>query len=149
MAFATTPLTDAGQLATPLGSWSFTMGDLSVLAVHPTYPVDASGWVHDQGVVLDAVTDGEPDLVLGDFNATVDHQPLRTLADEGYRDAGELANDGWHPTWPADGGFDLLGMPLAQIDHVLVGDRLAAVDMDTVAVPGSDHRAVVATVARK
>ena len=74
---------------------------------------------------------------------------MRTLADRGYRDAGELANDGWHPTWPANGTFDLLGMPLTQIDHVLVGDRLAALSMTTAGVPGSDHRAVVATVARK
>ncbi|MFC6343354.1 endonuclease/exonuclease/phosphatase family protein, partial [Nocardioides hankookensis] len=149
MAFATTPLTDGTRLSTPLGSWSFTMGDLRVLAVHPTYPVDASGWAHDQQVVRDAVADDEPDVVVGDFNATVDHQPLRDLADLGYRDVGELANDGWHPTWPASGAFDLLGLPLAQIDHVLLGDRLAALGMHTVGIPGSDHRGVVATVARK
>ena len=149
MAFARMPLTDAERLPTPLGSWSFVLGDLRVQAVHPEYPVDAPGWVRDQDVIVRAVTEGDPDLVVGDFNATVDHPSMRTLADRGYRDAGELANDGWHPTWPANGKFDLLGLPLAQIDHVLVGDRLAALSMTTVGVPGSDHRAVVATVARK
>lgn len=149
MAFAATPLTDAARLPTSLGSWSFTMGDLRVQAVHPTYPVNPSGWSHDLDDVLDAVTQGEPDLVVGDFNATADHVPLRELADRGYRDVGELANDGWHPTWPASGTFDLLGLPLAQIDHVLLGDRLAALGMHTVTIPGSDHRGVVATVARK
>ena len=95
------------------------------------------------------MADLEPDLVVGDFNATADHAPMRALADAGYRDVGELANQGWQPTWPTRGVFDLLGLPLAQIDHVLVGDRLAALDLGTVAVPGSDHRAVVATVALK
>ncbi|GAA4691772.1 endonuclease/exonuclease/phosphatase family protein [Nocardioides conyzicola] len=149
MAFAQTPLTDSERLPTALGSWSFDLGDLRVQAVHPTYPVDVDGWTKDQAAVVRSVTDGEPDLVVGDFNATVDHRSLRTLADRGYRDVGELANDGWHPTWPADGAFDVLGMPLAQIDHVLVGDRLAALGMTTVGVPGSDHRGVVATVALK
>ena len=149
MAFSRSPLTDAERLPTALGSWSFAMGDLRVQAVHPTYPVDATGWTHEQAVIVRAVTDERPDLVLGDFNATADHRSLRTLADRGYRDVGELANDGWHPTWPGGGTYDVLGLPLAQIDHVLVGDRLAAVGMRTHAVPGSDHRAVVATVALK
>jgi endonuclease/exonuclease/phosphatase family metal-dependent hydrolase len=120
-----------------------------VQAVHPTYPVDATGWTHEQAVIVRAVTDGQPDLVLGDFNATADHRSLRTLADRGYRDVGELANDGWHPTWPGGGKYDVVGLPLAQIDHVLVGQRLAALGMSTHAVPGSDHRAVVANVALK
>ena len=38
---------------------------------------------------------------------------------------------------------------LVQIDHVLVGPRMAAIDVHTVDLPGSDHRAVVATVARR
>jgi endonuclease/exonuclease/phosphatase (EEP) superfamily protein YafD len=149
MAFSRTPLTDAKRLPTALGSWSFAMGDLRVQAVHPTYPVDATGWTHEQAVIVRAVTDGQPDLVLGDFNATADHRSLRTLADRGYRDVGELANDGWHPTWPGGGTYDVVGLPLAQIDHVLLGPRLAALGMATHAVPGSDHRAVVATVALK
>lgn len=149
MAFAVAPLTEAARVPTSHGSWSFLMGDLRVHAVHPTYPVDASGWKHDQGVIRQAVADGEPDLVVGDFNATADHHSMRTLADRGYRDVGELANDGWHPSWPGDGRYDVLGLPLAQIDHVLVGERLAALGMKTLAVPGSDHRAVVATVAMK
>ena len=77
---------------------------------------------------------------------------MRALADAGFRDVGELANQGWQPTWPSSGEVSLLGVPvpsLAQIDHVLVGPRLAAIGMHTHEIPGSDHRAVVAEVARK
>ena len=149
MAFSRIPLTGPERLPTALGSWSFRMGDLTVLAVHPTYPVDPAGWGRDQSAVVQAVSDHEPDLVLGDFNATADHSSMRTLADRGYRDVGELTNAGWQPTWPANGRYDVLGLPLTQIDHVLVGERFAALDMHTVAVSGSDHRAVVASVALK
>jgi hypothetical protein len=77
---------------------------------------------------------------------------LRALADDGYRDVGELANQGWQPTWPSSGDVSLLGVPLpslTQIDHVLVGPRLAAIGMHTREIPGSEHRAVVAEVAPK
>ena len=149
MAFSRVELSDAESLPTYFGGWSFTMGELSVAAVHPTPPTDADTWYADYAVIARTVADLEPDLVVGDFNATADHAPMRALADAGYRDVGELANQGWQPTWPTRGVFDLLGMPLAQIDHVLVGNRLAALDQATVAVPGSDHRAVVATVGVK
>jgi len=149
MAFARVELTDQVRVPTSLGSWGFAMGDLRVLAVHPTYPVDASGWARDHGVIAEAVADQRPDLVLGDFNATMDHVQMRALVDDGYRDVGELDNGGWLPTWPAEGRFDWLGLPLAQIDHVLVGSELAALGMHTVEVPATDHRAVVARVAPK
>ena len=99
-----------------------------------------------------AVASGAPDLVVGDFNATPDHSPMRALADAGYRAVAELANEGWQPTWPANGIFRVHGLPLprfAPIDHVLVGERLAALGSSTVALDGTDHRAVVAEVARK
>lgn len=149
MAFSRAPLTDAARLPTALGSWSVRMDDLLVYAVHPTYPVDAAGWWKEQDALVEAVTDGGPDLVVGDFNATLDHRSMRALADRGYRDVGELANTGWHPTWPAGGEYDLLHLPLTQIDHVLVGRRLAALSLRTVEIAGSDHRAVIADVARK
>ncbi|MFC7495918.1 MULTISPECIES: endonuclease/exonuclease/phosphatase family protein [unclassified Nocardioides] len=149
MAFARTELTDAERLPMALGSWSFRWDDLQVLAVHPTYPVDAAGWRRDQATLVDEVTDRDPDLVVGDFNATADHASMRTLADRGYRDVGELANAGWHPTWPDGGEYAVIPVALAQIDHVLLGPRLAAIGVETADVPGSDHRAVVATLAAK
>lgn len=147
MAFARTELEDPARIGTSLGGWAFTMGGLRVLAVHPTYPVDEGGWAADHEVLAATVEAERPDLLAGDFNATMDHAPMRALVDLGYRDAGELANEGWQPTWPAQGRFDHLGLPLAQIDHVLVGERLAALGQRTTDLPDSDHRVVVAEVA--
>jgi endonuclease/exonuclease/phosphatase family metal-dependent hydrolase len=120
--------------------------------VHPHSPVDAALWRRDHATIRAAVASGSPDLVVGDFNATPDHAPMRALADEGYRDVADLANEGWQPTWPANGLYRVLGVPLprlAPIDHVLVGERLAALGSSTVDLAGTDHRPVVAEVARK
>lgn len=152
MLFARTELTDAEQLGTVHDGWVVAMGDLTVMGVHPWAPTEPEQWASDLATVEEAVAEHDPDLVLGDFNATVDHAPMRDLADAGYRDAGELANQGWLPTWPASGTVDVLGIglpALVQIDHVLVGPGLAALGMHTVGLPDSDHRAVVAEVARK
>ncbi|HEU5038562.1 MAG TPA: endonuclease/exonuclease/phosphatase family protein [Nocardioides sp.] len=152
MVFSRTELGPAERTDTWHEGWVVTRDDLTVVATHPQAPTLPDVWSDDHAVLLETVRDHEPDLVLGDFNATADHAPMRALADAGYRDVGELANQGWQPTWPSEGRVRVLGVPVpsvAQIDHVLVGPRLAAIGMHTVAIPGSDHRAVVAEVARK
>jgi endonuclease/exonuclease/phosphatase (EEP) superfamily protein YafD len=152
MVFARAVLGTPKPIGTLHEGWAVPMGDLEVLAVHPTAPTDGAEWRDDQAAVARAVDEFDPDLVVGDFNATVDHAAMGDLADAGYRDVGELANQGWQPTWPSGDRFEVLGVSLpsfAQIDHVLVGPRLAALSMHTVEIPGSDHRAVVAEVARK
>ena len=152
MVFSAVELTDPRPLPTLHDGWIVTMGDLTVIGVHPSAPTTPDEWRDDHAVLARAVAEVEPDLVVGDLNATIDHPPMRALADAGYRDAAELANEGWQPTWPDNGAVDLLGLPLpalTPIDHVLVGPRLAAVGTRTLSIPDSDHRAVVAEVARK
>ncbi|WP_243057002.1 endonuclease/exonuclease/phosphatase family protein [Nocardioides sp. SR21] len=152
MVFARTELAGAEPLATTNDGWVVTMGDLTVMAVHPWAPTEPELWTAEHAILEEAVAEHDPDLLVGDFNATLDHAPMRALSDAGYRDVGELANQGWLPTWPASGTVDVLGVglpALVQIDHVLVGPGLAALGMHTVELPGSDHRAVVAEVARK
>jgi endonuclease/exonuclease/phosphatase (EEP) superfamily protein YafD len=152
MAFANTELGQGIPLDTHHGGWVVPMGDLIVLAVHPWAPTEPDLWRADLAAVRAAAEEHDADLIVGDLNATADHAPMRALVDDGYRDVGELANQGWHPTWPSSGQVSLLGVPvpaLAQIDHVLVGSRLAAIGMRTFEIPGSDHRGVVAEVARK
>ena len=84
---------------------------------------------------------GPPRVLAGDFNATLDHAELRRLLGRGYRDAAEQAGVALRPTWPADRSL----LPaLVTIDHVLADHRVRVIAVRTVAVPGSDHRGVLA-----
>jgi endonuclease/exonuclease/phosphatase (EEP) superfamily protein YafD len=152
MVFARLPLGEPTRVPTTHGSWTMRVGGLGLLAVHPSPPTDVDAWRRDHATIRAAIASSSPDLVVGDFNATPDHPPMRALADAGYRAVSELANEGWQPTWPANGGFRVLGVPLprsAQIDHVLLGERLAAIGSSTFPLAGTDHRPLVAEVARK
>ena len=159
MVFSREPLGEAVRLPTVFQSWQVSVGEgddaITVLAVHPTAPVPPAGaesWRAEHALLLAAAEESGADLVLGDMNATPDHSTMRAWRDAGYRDSLELVNAGWSPTWPSNGITPAPGVhppTLIQIDHVLVGPALAVTDSSTVHVPGSDHRAVVATLARR
>lgn len=122
---------------------------VTLLAVHVRPPLGtADRWATDQVAVRKAATAvAGPVVIAGDFNATMDHQPMRELAGRGFRDAVDESGSGWQPTWPSRGGGSVLGhrMPsLLQIDHVLVDDRVRAVQTESVTIRGTDHRAVIA-----
>lgn len=159
MILATGAITDVDRIPTAFEGWVGTVDlegtPVRVLGVHPRAALgDASAWREDHAQVLAAtqaaVAGDLPVVVAGDFNATPDHAPVRALAEAGVRSASELANAGWSPTWSTHGHGRFLPAfvpPLVQIDHVLLDDRWVAVDADTVEIPGSDHRAVLARVA--
>ncbi|MCU1671917.1 MAG: endonuclease/exonuclease/phosphatase [Frankiales bacterium] len=122
------------------------VGGVRFRAVHPFPPLrgQVSLWRDDYEVLTaQARQEGrQPTVLLGDFNASVHHRPLRGLLGDRWRDAASLAGAGLVRTWgPA------LGAPaLLDPDHVLV-DRGMSVDAyATAAIRNSDHRAVVATV---
>lgn len=147
IALSRTQITDPVRVGTEMGSWAFTTAGLRVMAVHPAYPLDVD-WGSELGLLRDAVTELRPDVVAGDFNASRDHAPMRAILATGLADAADLANAGWQPTWPT-GGYDGLPLPATvAIDHVLVGRALTATSTTTVAIDGSDHRALVAHLAR-
>lgn len=83
-------------------------------------------------------------LMLGDFNATRDHQPFRQLIETGLVDAAESVRmPPWQGvTWPAN----KRRLPvLVRLDHVLVTPTSIGVQgVRVVAVPGTDHCAVLA-----
>jgi len=148
MVFSTEPTRLVDSLDTPLDTLVVETGGLRLFAVHPASPVSPQTWRDDHATILAAVRDRRPDAVVGDFNATLDHGPMRALEDAGYRDSVELTNGGFQPTWPADGLFGLVGFlgPVAQIDHVLVSDDWAVTETETTEIDGSDHEPVIATV---
>lgn len=152
MVLSRSPLGDPVPVGTGHQSWQVSVDALTLLAVHPYSPTVPAQWRADHAAIAAAADAVQPDLIVGDFNATLDHRPMRALAAGGWRSVAELANEGWEPTWPDNSVVRVLGLPLpllVQIDHVLVGPRLAAISSYTVDIPGSDHRAVIAEVARK
>ena len=122
-------------------------GPLLVESAHPVapYSVQVLGdWRADLMNQPRPDTAAAPRIVLGDFNATLDHKPLRDLIARGYRDAAAADGAGLIGTWGAYGRGPSL--PPVTIDHVLVDRRIGVRDAAVHGVPGSDHRAVFAAL---
>ena len=132
------------------------MGDAqptpTVLTVHAAgpWPQSADDWVRDMaklpGVLREVATEadahGSPVLVGGDFNATWGNSQFRDLLQGGYRDAAEQLGDPWTATFPSGSVVP----PLIGIDHLVLRSA-GARSLETVEIPGSDHRGVVVHVA--
>ncbi len=146
------PLSDVGVTRLPLGynqayATVHVPGaqPLLVVAVHstaPNIPADNPGWWRSLGEQVRATPDGPVRLLIGDFNATLDHVALRRLLSSGYRDIADVLGEGFTPTWPYDGRT----LPPITLDHVLADRRIGAVSFGATVVPGTDHKAIYATL---
>ncbi|WP_089255037.1 endonuclease/exonuclease/phosphatase family protein [Asanoa hainanensis] len=120
---------------------------LVIESVHSCAPLslaDVPCWFAGMRGQRPATPDGPIRLLMGDFNATLDHEPMRALLATGYRDAGATAGHGLSGTWrPIDHGFSL---PPIAIDHILVDPRVAIREYAVWPLPGSDHSAVFAEI---
>jgi endonuclease/exonuclease/phosphatase (EEP) superfamily protein YafD len=115
---------------------------VELYAIHippPVHDSRVSDWRADLRRVPRATPDGPVRVLAGDFNATLDHAELRRVLDGGYEDAAAEVGAGLRATWPR-GRL----LPPVTIDHVLADRRCGVRAVDVVAVPGSDHRAVLA-----
>ncbi|MEU5673628.1 endonuclease/exonuclease/phosphatase family protein [Micromonospora sp. NPDC047762] len=149
------PITDGG-VRRNLEGWGFSQAyatvsvpggpPVRVESAHPSapYALDQVGaWRADLTAQPPATPDGGLRILAGDFNATLDHGPLRALLRSGYVDAADATGAGLTGTWgPYDG--DLI--PPVTIDHVLVDHRIAVRSVEVFTLPGSDHRPVQATL---
>jgi endonuclease/exonuclease/phosphatase (EEP) superfamily protein YafD len=139
--------TDA-DTAWPQTTAEMTVGGRTVkfVAVHTYYPLgDADRWTRDMTALTSLARRSGPDTVfLGDFNASLDHAPMRRLLAAGLTDTHAELGHGWPRTWPV--GLPVVP-PMVQLDHVLHGSGLAAVSVGERTLPGTDHRAVVAVLA--
>ncbi|WP_082310582.1 endonuclease/exonuclease/phosphatase family protein [Nonomuraea sp. SBT364] len=109
--------------------------------VHPVPPLGRQ--VADWYAAFDAFPPASADAVrilAGDFNATLDHAPMRRLLARGYKDAADQVGAGLIPTWPTNRRIP----PIITIDHVLVDERVGVRAVSVHDVPGTDHRAVFA-----
>ncbi|MEU6768489.1 endonuclease/exonuclease/phosphatase family protein [Streptomyces sp. NPDC046853] len=147
------PLTHGGPLKAAT-AWPQTAAQVRVggravrlVAVHTYYPLgDADRWTRDMTALTTVARDSGPDTVLlGDFNASTDHAPMRDLlASGGLKDTHAELGKGWPRTWPANKS---LLPPLLHLDHVLHGSGLAGTSAAERTILGTDHRAVIATLA--
>lgn len=115
--------------------------DPEVLVVHTAPGVEpqwTATWRAELAELPEADRKGTPRLLIGDFNATLDHADLRDVISRGYADAAERRGAGLTPTWPAG-----IWPPPVAIDHVLADARTEFTDYQVFDLPGSDHRAVV------
>jgi endonuclease/exonuclease/phosphatase (EEP) superfamily protein YafD len=117
---------------------------LQVESVHPCAPTgDGAPWDEDVVDQPPATASGPIRLLIGDFNATLDHPQLRALIDTGYRDAGDVVGAGYDTTWPYDERWYIPGVT---IDHVLADRRVGVERVKSYHMPNSDHRALFAAL---
>ncbi|WP_169815359.1 endonuclease/exonuclease/phosphatase family protein [Nocardia yamanashiensis] len=147
--FSRLPIRDAGLRHNP---WGFTQAiaelpsGVLIESVHPAAPWGREAvepWRESYRRQPAATPDGAPRILLGDFNATLDHSTLRTLLDSGYRDAASVLGKGFTGTW---GPYDGDPIPAVTLDHVLADRRIGIRDLRVLDLPTSDHRPVLATL---
>jgi endonuclease/exonuclease/phosphatase (EEP) superfamily protein YafD len=118
------------------------LGSARVVAVHTAAPVLGSlpKWQADLSALRQQCSASTtPTVLIGDFNATLDHRELRSL---GCTDVAASAGRGLTATWPT-----VLPTWLGvQIDHVLVDGGVIPGDFRVLSLPGSDHRAILAGI---
>jgi endonuclease/exonuclease/phosphatase family metal-dependent hydrolase len=117
-------------------------GYIRVKAVHPPPPIDTNRiaeWTARINRMPGPHAGTEPRLLIGDFNATLDHSVFRDLLARGYRDAADETGDGLKSTYPRRGI-----RPGITIDHILVPVEFDVRSTAVFELPGSDHRAVIA-----
>ncbi len=117
-----------------------------VLTVHLSapWPDPLQGWRDDLARLADtllkaAQASSGPVLLAGDLNATPDMREFRRLLRQGYQDAGAQAGAGVVRTHPSD----IVAPPVFAVDHILTRGYVAT-SLQTLQVPGSDHRALLA-----
>jgi endonuclease/exonuclease/phosphatase (EEP) superfamily protein YafD len=116
-----------------------------ILVVHTWGPVGRShikSW-RAQLVDIAARAEGERTVIVGDFNATLQHRSFARLVGTRWSDAASRAFGGWRGTWPANRRWR---PALFRIDHILVGPEISIRSGRAWRARGSDHRPVSAVL---
>ncbi|WP_040455390.1 endonuclease/exonuclease/phosphatase family protein [Kribbella catacumbae] len=121
------------------------LGKLRLIAYHgyPPLPSAVTTWKQDLHVVKGWCSSGLETILAGDFNATTDHADFRAALGRNCKSVAPSSGAGLQGTWPADRP----ALFRTQIDHVVVSAGLAPGKFKTYEIEGTDHRAVIATVA--
>lgn len=148
--WSSSPLTEPEQLrgtsfAMPSALVDVGGTDVRVTAVHPYPPLpdQTATWRTELVELTDeARSDRTPQILAGDFNATYDHATFRDLLGSRFVDATREWGAGPAVTWPEGGRVPAL----FALDHVVVERDMPVSDVVPMEVPGTDHRALLATV---
>ena len=99
----------------------------------------------------DTALHNRPVVIASDFDATLDHAPIRRIRAMGFTDSADQLNLGFQPTWPAPGSvqrFSIPVPPLVQIDHVMTSPALVVTSFTTFHSGSTDHLGVLARLRR-
>jgi endonuclease/exonuclease/phosphatase (EEP) superfamily protein YafD len=121
-------------------------GRLGVVAVHPVPPTSGPRvrvWRRQLLGLPGPAAGGMPQILLGDFNGTLDNRAVRDVLDRGYVDAADATGSGLRPTFPV--GHRLI--PPITIDHVLLPAGIRVHRLSAHEIRDTDHRALIAELA--
>ncbi len=115
----------------------------------PIFDQDVAVWhaTVAANAAVAAEVDG-PVVLAGDWNATGGHRRFRReLARHDLVDASAVLGHRWYPTWPVDAPVGRVPLPpVLTLDHVVVSASVEVVAIERLALPGSDHRGLRATL---
>lgn len=138
---------DSSASFMPGGTVDLGGNQIRFISVHTTAPVPGYWdlWKRSLDEIARLKTDTDTRFILmGDFNATYDHTPLRTMLGDRFSDAVRISGHGLAFSWPTNRPY----LPrFAGIDHVILDQGMTAGQCSTVKVSGSDHAALLATIA--
>lgn len=144
--FSKYPISDTGA-APATDGWYYQMygtvtlpggAPLFVQSVHTPAPLSPSGvrrWRDSMVHQPRATPKGITRLLIGDFNAGLDHGRMRDLMASGYRDAGDVLGRGLHGTFGTN-----RARPPVVLDHALADARIGIAGYQVIPVAGSDHQ---------
>ena len=123
---------------------------LRFVAIHTTAPTGRWGAQWASSIELVGQLGRQPYqqgdaryVLMGDFNATMDHRVFREMLGERFVDAAQASGSGVDFTWPSN----RVGIPqLITIDHMVLDQGVRAAEMQTITVAGSDHQALLFTL---
>jgi endonuclease/exonuclease/phosphatase (EEP) superfamily protein YafD len=115
-----------------------------LLVVHTWGPMgyQIKNW-RAQLVDIAARAEGERTVIVGDFNATLQHRSFARLVGARWSDAATRAFGGWGATWPANRWWRPAAL---RLDHILVGPEISVRSGRAGRACGSDHRPVSAVL---
>jgi endonuclease/exonuclease/phosphatase (EEP) superfamily protein YafD len=118
--------------------------EVYVESAHPCAPIGRASdtcWRADLAAQPAATPNGSVNVLMGDFNSTLDHKAFRRVLAKGYHDAANVAGAGLSTSWPYDNRWYFPGVTL---DHILTDERVGVRKVVIHHIAGSDHRAVYA-----